>query len=100
MNAAALALCLFTLGQPKDDTRILEKVHDEARVFAKAFKDDDHAKLADLTFAPWLDKFGSRTRALLAWQKQTSQYRYQGLKIEGYDVAPPINFVKAGKEWV
>src|SRR5262249_21682965 len=101
MHAGVIVLSLLAIGQDQnDEQKLLAQVHNEARTFAKAFKDDDHAKLVDLSFAPWLEQLGTRSRAVLAWRQQTAAYRCQGLQFESYDVEPPVNFVKAGKDWL
>jgi hypothetical protein len=100
MNAALVAMCILSIAQPADEQRALTQAREEARVFAKAFKDDDHAKLADRTFAPWVEKLGTRTRVLLVWRKQTSTYRHQGLQVESYEVEPARELVKAGNDWL
>lgn len=99
MTGALLLVTLAAIGQT-DDKSHLTQVHQEARAFAKAFQDDDAARLADLTFAPWLDKLGSRGRAVQAWRKRTAAYRHQGLRLEAFDVQTPEPIVKAGKDWI
>lgn len=100
MNVALIAVSFLTIGQPADEQSALAQAREEARVFAKAFKEDDHGKLADLTFAPWVEKVGSRGRMILAWRKLTTAYRHQGLQIESYDIERARDLVKAGPDWL
>ncbi len=101
MSTAILALCVFAIGQPPTDNgATLRQAHDQAKAFAQAFHKDDYNKLAELSHPKLAEKIGSRARVAQAWKKKAAAYRYQGLKLEGYDVEAPKVLVKVGSDWL
>ena len=101
MTTSLLTLCLLCLGQDSaDDRRTLVLVREQARTFARAFQDDDHAKLADLTYTREGDKSSSRSSLIYAWKKKTAAYRNQGFQVDTYQVQPAKELVKAGSDWL